>query len=636
MKFLRIPFSDCAHIRGKVVYMQNGKSADSGALEKDGSAELKILLPRQAGVVSVYAVFHNESFTSSFKLAANYIGYSENFDEYRVDISGIYIGLYFFEFELCGVFGTAYGMKGKGRELVLSQECGANRFQLTICDFAYSEPTKYLGGVIYHIFVDRFSRGGNVPVRDDAVLYDTWDGGIPEYPEYPGAHLENNTFFGGTLWGVIDKLDYIASLGTTIIYLSPVFEAYSNHKYDTGDYMKVDDMFGGDEALRTLIRKAAERGIGIVLDGVFNHTGADSVYFNMRGRYPQLGAYQSKSSPYYSWYDFQNYPNKYTCWWDIPILPRINPDVADCGDFIAGEGGVIDKYAKMGIAGMRLDVADELSDAFIARIKHRLDIHNRDSVLYGEVWEDASNKIAYDKRKRYYLGTELDGVMNYPLRRGIIDFLRFGKTDALRYALDEVTFNAPTRVRNMQMNLLGTHDTERIITTLAGKSSLGRSNEELSVLYLDKSERERGIKLVRMAYTILATVPGIPTVFYGDEVGLEGYSDPFNRRPYPWSSFDGDLLSFYRKIGSVRRAHDVYKSGNFSLITLTENMLIFERSGCGEYCYTVVNNSSDTLSLSLSSVTKALVGGGSGSTVTLAPLECEILCATRKIEFKIK
>lgn len=192
---------------------------------------------------------------------------------------------------------------------------------------------------------------------------------MPEYPAYPGAPLKNNRFYGGTLLGIIDKLEYIRSLGVDTIYLSPIFDAASNHKYDTADYMSVDSMFGGEKAFKALIKKAHEYGIGIILDGVFNHTGSDSIYFNKYGHYKTLGAYQSKKSKYYSWYDFKNYPDEYTAWWGIDILPRIHPDKPDCRKYFVGKDGVIAKYASMGIDGFRLDVADELSDDFIAEIK---------------------------------------------------------------------------------------------------------------------------------------------------------------------------------------------------------------------------------------------------------------------------
>ncbi len=634
MKSFRISFSNVSRMSGKVLYLHNGKAFDTGAFELNKKAELRILLPRELGVVSVFLKLYDETVAFNKSFECMHLSSELNGDVYSLKLEKLPVGLYFFSFEIDCVAGKLFGMKGKGRELIVLDREEGSHFQFSIVNFEYAEPEKYYGGVIYHVFVDRFRRGGNVPCRSDAVLMNTWEGAIPEYPPYPGAHLENNTFFGGTLYGIIEKLDYIKSLGTTLIYLSPIFEAYSNHKYDTGDYMKVDEMFRGEKALKKLIAEAKKRDIGIILDGVFNHTGSDSVYFNREGRYDTLGAYQSKDSRYYRWYDFKDFPNKYTCWWGIEILPRINPDIKECGEFIAGNGGVIEKYSKLGIAGFRLDVADELSDSFISKIKSKLLENPEPTVLYGEVWEDASNKIAYDKRKHYYLGSELDGVMNYPLRTGIISFLKNKDKSALEYEFLDVMFNAPIRVRNMQMNLLGTHDTERIITMLAGKSAEGRSNDELARTYLTDDELKQGIRLLKMAYAILATVPGLPTVFYGDEVGLEGYKDPFNRRPYPWKTGNREIRNYYKRIGEIRISDDVYKDGDFSLIYMDNEKLIFAREKGEKKNYTIVNNSEGAMHVALSSLSESLVDGKKAKDFIIAPFTSAIIRtkANAKIE----
>ncbi|MBE6537056.1 MAG: glycoside hydrolase family 13 protein [Ruminococcaceae bacterium] len=610
---------------GKVLYLHSGKELGTGAFELNKRAELRILLPRTLGVVSVFLKLYNESVSFFKKSECSHVSSDLENDVYRIRLEKLPVGLYFFSFDIECIAGSLFGMKGKGRELVLSENEYGNHFQFSVVNFEYPEPEKYYGGIIYHIFVDRFNKGGSVPVRDDAILMDEWEGAIPEYPPYPGAHLENNTFFGGTLYGIIEKLDYIKSLGTTLIYLSPIFEAYSNHKYDTGDYMKVDEMFGGEKALKKLISEAKKRDIGIILDGVFNHTGSDSVYFNREGRYKTLGAYQSKESPYYKWYDFQSFPDKYTSWWGIKILPRINPDIRECGEFIAGNGGVIEKYSRLGIAGFRLDVADELSDSFISKIKSKMLEATEPTLLYGEVWEDASNKIAYDKRKHYYLGSELDGVMNYPLRTGIISFLKEKDKTALEYEFLDVMFNAPIRVRNMQMNLLGTHDTERIITMLAGDSAKGKSNDELANMSLDKKQKTNGIALLKMAYVILATVPGLPTVFYGDEVGLEGYKDPFNRRPYPWKSGNGEIRDFYKKIGAIRRSREVYRDGEFSLVYMDNERLVFSRGKNGKSLFTVINNSEKEMKVTFSSVSESLIKSEKTKQFVISPASSEII-----------
>ena len=599
-------------LAGKVQFMHDDNKSSSAAFEISEAAKIRILLPRLLGAVSVSARIFNESLDNEIGcIIGSWADSDKENDIYEIELnlSEIGVGLYFFIFDIDTQFGRLYGYKS-GSSLLFSSDFFLNSpYQMSVSDFKYKKNNDKLGGIIYHIFVDRFNKGGDVKAKPGTITDDDWRI-IPEYPLYPGAPLKNNHFWGGTLWGVTAKLDYLKSLGVNTIYLSPIFDAASNHKYDTGDYMTVDSMFGGEEAFLDLLEKAKEKGIGIILDGVFNHTGSDSVYFNREGNYDSIGAYQSPKSKYYSWYDFQNYPDKYTSWWGIDILPRIHPDKPSCRKYFVGNNGVIDKYARLGIDGFRLDVVDELSDEFISLIKKRLNKHNKSSVLYGEVLEDGSNKIAYDVRKKYYLGEELDGVMNYPIRKGIIDFLTVSDPSSLEYALTDIIDNAPSRVRNMQMNLLGTHDTERILTLLGGEHSEGRSNEYLSKKKLDDLERGIAKRRLRMAYAILATVPGIPAIFYGDEAGLEGYHDPFNRMPYPWGREDNNLINFFRNIGRIRRNNSVYKEGEFKLICLDSSTLVFERYDDTYSYITFVNNSKQNKKVEFSSVASALIDGG--------------------------
>ena len=568
---------------------------------------LRLRVSRTLGITDCELIVFDEYLSRvKDRVCGEFYGMDKGRDEFLFDLTHLSKKreLFFFHIRVSS-FNESYFVK-KGAVCYLTGSPSLdNMLQLTVSDFKYPKPTEAYGGIIYHIFVDRFNRGGNVPVSQGAVLVSGEWKNIPEYPEYPGAPLKNNTFYGGTLYGIADKLDYLASLGVSIIYLSPVFSSVSNHKYDTADYMTVDEMFGGDDALKLLISEAGKRGIKIILDGVFNHTGDDSIYFNKYSRFDSIGAYNSEESPYYSWYDFKSFPDKYTCWWDIPILPRINPDITECGDFIAGEGGVLEKYSSMGIYGFRLDVADELSDSFLSKIKKRLTLKN-ESLLLGEVWEDASNKVAYGVRKSYYLGDELDGVMNYPVRVGILDYLVNKSTDKLEYALTDVINNMPPRIRNAQMNLLGSHDTVRALTALSGVSCEGKSNAEKREMRLSDKDYLRARAKLKMAYTILATLPGIPSVFYGDEAGVEGYGDPFCRMPYPWGREDIFILDHYRMVGKIRRDNSVYCEGDFELLYLTPELIVFSRNYKTHNYITFINNSDndrifefDRLSLNL-------------------------------------
>ncbi len=430
-------------------------------------------------------------------------------------------------------------------------------------------------GVIYHVFVDRFATSGRYPLKERAVLNPDWDNGTPPYALHPGEPLDNNVFFGGDLTGVEQKLDYIADLGVKTIYLSPIFDAYTNHKYDTGNYLAVDSMFGGEEALRSLCQAAKEKGIAIILDGVFNHTGDDSVYFNRYGHYDSVGAYQSTQSPYYSWYYFKNHPCEYDSWWGVDILPRLHSDKEEVRRFICSS--VVPKWMQAGVSGWRLDVADELSEAFLDDFRRAVKEQSGDAVIIGEVWEDASDKVAYGQRRRYFGGRQLDSVMNYPLRSALIEYVKYGATENLRRFTEGSYRRYPKQSSDTLMNFLGSHDTERILTVLGGKDCGNRSNAELAGMKMSHEERETAIGRLKLAYGILAGLPGVPCVFYGDEAGLEGYRDPFCRMPFPWKKINEDLLSFYRRMGQIRRDHPVFRDGLFRLLSLTADHVIYVR-----------------------------------------------------------
>lgn len=486
-------------------------------------------------------------------------------------------------------------------------------FQLTVRKKGGDAPESVRGGILYHIFVDRFAKGGDVPCRPDAVIRSDWDDGVPEYAEKRGGFLANNQFFGGTLYGIAGKLDYLKSLGVTLLYLSPVFEAYSNHKYDTGDYFTVDAMFGGGDALDRLIAEAKKKGIRIILDGVFNHTGADSRYFNKNGRYDTVGACQSPDSPYFDWYTFYDYPDSYRCWWGIPILPAVDSANPAYRAFICGENGVVRHYLRKGIAGWRLDVADELDPSFLEALRQAVKSEDPEAIIYGEVWEDASDKVAYGRRRRYFRGDQLDSVMNYPLRDGIVKFVRDGDRDALFKASAFLYSHYPKGASDTLMNLLGTHDTQRILTVLGGDPEGDRSPAELAAARMSPGQRARALSMLRLCYILCATLPGIPCIYYGDEAGMEGYRDPFNRLPYPWGREDRALLAFYRKIGRIRRSEPVFADGYFRVDEdVPAGVFAYRRFDKSREIYVAVNRSDRPCRVNLSG-TDLLTGRKAGS-----------------------
>ena len=496
-------------------------------------------------------------------------------------------GLFYYEFLIMRGFDTLFSATNNNFDAYLAPK-SEGRFRLLVFEQDFNTPTKFGRGVMYQIFPDRFYRGEsekarNIKVRDDAILNEDWENGVPQFAEYPGAPLKNNMFFGGNLWGVAEKLDYLKSLGVTYIYLCPIFKAYSNHKYDTGDYSTVDEMFGGEEAFDNLIAKAKEKDIGIILDGVFNHTGDDSLYFNRYKKYGDGGAYNDYFSEYRDWFCFRSYPDDFDSWWGIKILPKLNHYNENCRRYFTGEGGIIEKYIKRGIAGWRLDVADELSDEFLDELRTSAKrASDGEAVIIGEVWENAADKVAYGKRRRYFLGKQLDSVMNYPVKNAILDFCLYGDAEILYDTLIEIYSSYPRGVCHKLMNLIGTHDTQRVLTVL-GKSEYddGEPNYILARKRLDDAQRKKATELLKIAAAIQFTVYGIPSVYYGDEVCLEGYGDPFCRMPFPWHEIDAghraDMLEYYRALGKIREREEAFDGGSFYVVEHGDKHIVYAR-----------------------------------------------------------
>ncbi len=531
-------------------------------------------------------------------------------------------GLLYYHYEIATEDGVIL-LGGEEREpTLLDFADGAGR-QLLVYDASFETPAPFKGGLIYQIFPDRFRRSGRVPPGDRKIDPD-WYGGVPRYGEYPGAPVANDVFFGGDLYGIMEKLPYIKSLGVTAIYLNPVFSSPSNHRYDTADYLKVDDLLGGDGALEQLITNAEKLGIGIILDGVFAHTGADSVYFNKFHNYPPVGACDDAQSPYFDWYTFEKYPDKYACWWGVDILPKVNTDSPSFKGFILGP--FLDKWMNTGVSGWRLDVADEVTDSFLEEFRLRVKEYGDDKLLIGEVWEDASCKVSYGKRRRYLRGSSLDSVMNYPLRQGLTDYMLRGDAPSLRRVTETLYRHYPKPAADVMMNVLSTHDTVRIITELGDMGYDGLPNSELAARRLTKSERKVASRRLIALYGALAALPGIPSVFYGDEAGLEGYRDPFCRMPFPWGREDGVILSEFRRIGEFRKNEPLLKEGLFEIIYLDPEVFIFARrpwNGEADYSLVVaLNRTEEEREVSLPFDVTPYEGGDTTRRVVLPPVNC--------------
>ena len=455
-------------------------------------------------------------------------------------------------------------------------------WQITVYSPDYKTPAWLRGGVMYQIFPDRFCRAlTDKPLRDEIFFHENWSDDPILMPEGEDDNCARD-FFGGDLKGIGEKLDYLERLGVTVLYLNPIFKARSNHRYDTADYRVIDPMLGSNEDFAALCAAAKERGIRVMLDGVFSHTGEDSVYFDRLGRYHAPGAFQSKESEYYDWYTFRHYPNDYDCWWGFHTLPTVNKENEAYRDFMFREDGVVRHWLDEGASGWRLDVADELTMHFLRSLRRAVKTKDPDAVVLGEVWEDASHKVAHNEMRCYCQGDTLDSVMNYPLRDAALDFFT-GRTDA--YALARLIRsqreNYPAPFYYSLMNLAGSHDRARAVNVLCGKTWEELPPAERGRQRLTDEEKALGQRRYVEMMKLLCALPGIPCVYYGDEAGMEGGPDPFCRGTFPWGNEDKALQEKIRALLRQRRQSRALQTGTVMIEVIDRDTLRVTREICG-------------------------------------------------------
>ena len=544
--------------------------------------KVKIVFPvtHSIWVGDVKIVIRKEEWEERFPLS--FCGDDGNVTYFSCEFTLEEWGIYYYHFEVTEVSGDVRYVGASETGLA-----GENLpdWQLTVYAADYVVPKTIEGGVIYHIFADRFAKAGERKEPRYGYLKD-WNDKVTVVE--PDGSYRANDFFGGNFKGITSKLDYLESLGVTEIYLSPIFEASSNHRYDTGDYMKIDPLLGTEEDFRELIAEARKRGIGIILDGVFNHSGADSIYFNQLGHYDSVGAYQSRDSVYHDWYYFIEFPNEYHSWWGCKVVPTLNKSAAGYRKLLFDEGGVIDKWTKFGIDGWRLDVVDELPTDFVDELRAAVKKADPRAVMIGEVWEDASVKVSYGTLRPYLTKGQIDGVMNYPFKEAILSFCLYGGAKAFGSKVMRIYENYPADALNSSMTLIGTHDTVRVINALSGVDVSYTSKEQRNNIVLYGDALEIGRKRVKLASFLQYVLPGVPSLYYGDEVGLQGYEDPMNRAPFPWGREDQDLLSHYRFLGEMRKKYKEILLGGLDTWEQGE-LLIVQRFKDGKSLFAVVN-----------------------------------------------
>ena len=528
-------------------------------------------------------------------------------DQFRGTLDvGTYVGLVWYSFVL-------EGLDGRRAEL--------GPYQLTVYQGEEAVPTWFGEGMTYQIFPDRFCRS-RIPDPAGLVGGRTVHQNWTDEPVYrPDEHgeIRNRDFFGGDFQGVISKLDELKELGVETLYFNPIFEAAENHRYGTADYDRIDPMLGCNEDFSRLCDEAHKRGMRVMLDGVFNHTGFVSRYFNGDGFYPDVGACQSWDSPYRSWFQFIRWPDQYESWWGIYSLPAVNESDPSYRRFIFGdEDSVVRRWLRAGADGWRLDVADELPDDFVAGIHAAARAEKPSAVVIGEVWEDGSTKVAYGVRRKHILGGHCDGLMNYPLRSAILSYFSGGKAEDFVSGMETIRENYPPFAFYSAMNSLGTHDTPRILTLLgAGGERRDQSRDWRANFRLEGDALRLAKERLRAAALLLFCFPGSPTVYYGDEAGMEGFEDPFNRRTYPWGHEDQELLAWFKQLGALRKTHPALRRGTIRYVAAEGPLLAFARADDGEEILCVCNAGDGPVTLPLPGNTASVLVGSPA----LAPLE---------------
>lgn len=517
----------------------------------------------------------------------------DGYTAYRCEFAPGERGLYFYWF---------YVTKENGGFRLFKQGNGTNmeagdKWQLSVIPADFTTPDFAKGAVMYQILPDRFYKSGDCDLTEKLrpfTIHANWD----EMPDYTPDGEGNwcSDFFGGNLNGVREKLPYLKDLGVEVIYFNPIFMAYSNHRYDTADYKRIDPMLGTEADFKALCDEAHSLGIRIVLDGVFSHTGSNSVYFDAKHVFGN-GAVSNPDSPYREWYRFRHYPDDYDAWWNMPTLPNVEETTPSYIHYIIeDDDSVAAHWLGLGADGFRLDVVDELPDEFVYKLKKRIRSIKPDALLLGEVWEDASNKRTYGVSRRYFVDGELDSTMNYPWRTAILNYIR-GLDDgsALGETVMTIAENYPPQVLSCVMNLLGSHDTPRILTALV--DDFRGSREEKAARTLSHEDRKTALERLRAATFLQFTLPGMASIYYGDEAGMEGFDDPFCRRTYPWGREDTALRAYYRSLCRLKKELPALRHGDVRVTAAGEGRIAFTRTAQEQWVQVFVNRSPEVWTL---------------------------------------
>jgi len=502
--------------------------------------------------------------------------------EVEIELEDYPLYQYYFSFEANGKFQYYKKQNTSGDANITREEC----FKMSV---NFNVPEWAKGCVAYQIFPDRFCRGKEIkepmPRR---ILHESWDEKPIIGPNEEGLH--NIDFFGGDFVGIKEKVPYLADLGIDLVYLNPIVTSQSNHRYDAGDYLVPDPYLGTEEELKDMIREFHKYKIKVVFDGVFNHTGNDSVYFNQYGSYDSCGAYHNPESPYSSFY-LKDKDGKYKYWWDFLNLPVCDKSDPEYRNFIFGEGGVIDKWCEWGIDGLRLDVVDELPNDFTMGLWEAMQRNlPNDFIIFGEIWENAMRK----ERNFIKSGKEIHAPMNYFLMESMFRYYMYGDIFRLDENQTQILEEYPTETILTLMNSTSTHDMSRPVEIYGCKKLFdyyaehawdidwqGMSEKEryewLKNHQMTPEEYEHGKIKEKSHFTALAFWPGIFTIYYGDEVGMPGIGNLLNRGTYPWGKEDHDMLEFFKKLIKSRKSEEFLRKADIRIKQINYEQYIYER-----------------------------------------------------------
>ena len=539
-----------------------------GAVRAGQTVRLSLCIPEELGYVDPHLVLKKEGkFDVPVYYRMNFDGQTPRQNHFSVEVPLNDPGLYFYYFDLYTDFRRI--VRGPDNCGVISWQDGES-WQITVYEQDFETPESIKGKVFYQIFPDRFCEGvENKPMPFADRIYQADKHAEPFWqPNEVGGHL-NEDYFGGDLKGIQQKLPYLHEMGVDFIYLNPIFEAHSNHRYNTADYLNVDPLLGTNEDFEALCTAAQKYGIGIVLDGVFSHTGSDSRYFNREGRYGEGGAYRDPNSPYRCWYDFgPQYKGGYRSWWGFETLPEVDEETPSYVEFITGPGGVIDTWLRRGAAGFRLDVADELPDEFIEKVRA------------------AVKRVSPEK---FLLGKGLDSVMNYPFKNAVLDFVKGKPAEQAMTEILTICEHYPAPAMDTALNFLSTHDTERALTVIADEPANGRGRAWQSGRCVTGDAYEEGLLRLRMAYAIIYTLPGVPCLYYGDEIAMQGYRDPFNRAFFRWDAHEQRLRPVLAQLAQLRHTCEAFRTGQLRVLRAEDGILHYQRVGKVETAEIIVN-----------------------------------------------